>query len=57
MIVKWALSESTHCNVEVSEWFPSPEDKQGFLKLLDVGKPKFIEVGRLQKMEVWLSSH
>lgn len=33
MIVKWSLSESGQYNVEVDEWFPSPEDKQGLLKL------------------------
>lgn len=56
MVVKWALSESKHCNVEVAEWFPSSEDRQGLLMLLDLGKPKLLEMGRLQKMEAWLIS-
>lgn len=57
MIVKWSLSESGQCNVEVDEWFPSPEDKRGLLKLLDLAKPRLLELGRLVKMEAWLSSH
>ena len=57
MVVKWALSESKHCNVEVAEWFPSSEDRQKLLLLLDLGKPKLLEMGRLQKMEAWLISH
>jgi hypothetical protein len=56
MIVRWALSESAHCNVEVAEWFPSPEDRQRLLDILDLGKPKLLEVGRLKTMEAWLSS-
>lgn len=44
MIVRWALSDSGGCNVEVAEWFPSPEDKQMLLKLLDVGKPMLLEL-------------
>ena len=55
MIVRWALSESEHCNVEVSEWFPSLGDRQELLMLLGSGKPKLLEMGRLQKMEAWLS--
>jgi hypothetical protein len=27
------------------------------LMLLDLGKPKLLEMGRLQKMEAWLISH
>ena len=57
MVVKWALSESRHCNVEVAEWFSSPEGRQELLMLLDLGKPKLLEMGRLQKMEAWLISH
>ncbi|MDD0987850.1 hypothetical protein [Pseudomonas shahriarae] len=56
MIVRWALSKSAHCNVEVAEWFPTPEDKQRLLDILDLGKPKLLEMGRLKKMEAWLSS-
>ncbi|WLH34291.1 hypothetical protein PSH79_20465 [Pseudomonas sp. FP2196] len=57
MVVKWALSESRHCNVEVAEWFPSPEGRQELLMLLELGKPKLLEMGRLKKMEAWLISH
>lgn len=28
MIVRWALSESSHCNVEIAEWFPDGMDRQ-----------------------------
>ena len=27
MIVRWALSESEHCNIEIDEWFPSLTEK------------------------------
>jgi len=56
MIVRWALSKSAHCNVEVAEWFLTPEDRRRLLDILDLGKPKLLEVGRLKKMEAWLSS-
>ncbi|WNC10910.1 hypothetical protein [Pseudomonas coleopterorum] len=56
MIVKWSLSESEQCNVEVDEWFPAPQDKEGLLKLLTLAKLKLLEVGRLGKMEAWLTS-
>ena len=56
MIVKWALSDSRHCNVEVAEWFPSPEAKRRLLEVLDLGKLKLSELSRLQKVEAWLSS-
>ncbi|WP_122606159.1 hypothetical protein [Pseudomonas viridiflava] len=56
MIVKWALSDSKHCNVEVADWFPSPTDRQKLLRLLEVAKPKLLAMGRLGKMEAWLSS-
>ncbi|MEE4072645.1 hypothetical protein [Pseudomonas viridiflava] len=56
MTVKWALSESRHCNVELGEWFPSSVDRQRFLDLLDLARPKLLEVGRLEKLEAWLNS-
>lgn len=56
MIVKWALSDSTPCNVEVAEWFPSPEARSRLLKVLDLGKPQLSELHRLQKVDAWLSS-
>ena len=56
MIVKWALSDSTQCNVEVAEWFPFPEARSRLLKVLDLGKPRLSELHRLQKVEAWLSS-
>ena len=56
MVVKWAISDSRHCNVEVAEWFPSPEATQRLLGVLDLGKPKLSKLNRLQKVEAWLSS-
>ncbi|WP_426203900.1 hypothetical protein [Pseudomonas sp. TWP3-1] len=56
MIVKWLLSESRHCNVEVAEWFPALEDRQRLLMLLQAGTPKLLAMGRLHKMEAWISS-
>lgn len=56
MIVKWTLSDAERCNVELDEWFPSPSEKQRLLEILDATRPKFLKVGRLHKVEAWLSS-
>lgn len=56
MIVKWVLSDSKHCNVEVADWFPSPGDRQKLLRFLELAKPKLLAEGNLGKMEAWLSS-
>ncbi|WP_092357554.1 hypothetical protein [Pseudomonas sp. NFACC25] len=56
MIMKWALSDSRHCSVEVAEWFPSPEARSRFLEMLGLGRPQLSELHRLQKVESWLSS-
>ncbi|MBD8791019.1 hypothetical protein IFR09_11600 [Pseudomonas syringae] len=56
MILRWALSDSEHCNVEIDEWFPARDDKQGLLRRLDLAKPKLTDAGMLQKIEAWLSS-
>ena len=54
MIVRWALSESIHCSVQVDDWFSSRAERQRLLEILDTGKSKLSEVGRLQKVEAWL---
>jgi hypothetical protein len=54
MIVRWALSESNHCSVEIDDWFPSPAERERLLEILDTGRSKLYEVGRLQKVEAWL---
>jgi hypothetical protein len=56
MIVKWTLSASKHCNVEVADWFPSATDRQKLLRLLELAKPNLLAMGRLEKMEAWLRS-
>lgn len=56
MLMKWVLSESTHCNVEIDEWFPSLSEKRRLLELLVAAKPELSKVGRLHKLEAWLSS-
>ena len=56
MVMKWVLSDSKHCNVEVAEWFPSSKTKQRLLEILDSGKPKLLDPAKLQKIEAWLSS-
>ncbi|MCK3828231.1 hypothetical protein [Pseudomonas sp. W2Aug9] len=56
MIVKWTLSDSKHSNVEMAEWFPSLEDRQMLFTLLGTGKQKLLDMGRLQKLEGWISS-
>ena len=54
MIVRWALSESNHCSVEIDDWFPSRAERQRLLEILDTGRSKLSEVGRRQKVEAWL---
>ncbi len=54
MIVRWALSDSSHCSVEVNDWFSSRAERQRLLKILDTGKSQLSEVGRWQKVEAWL---
>lgn len=54
MVVRWALSESTRCNVEIDEWFPGEEDKRRFVELLGAGRPRLQEIGRLEKVDTWL---
>lgn len=56
MVVGWVLSNSDRCNVEVDEWFPSAREKQRLLNLLDTGKSQLQEVGKLEKVKLWLSS-
>lgn len=56
MVMKWALSESKNCNIELAEWFPSADDTQRLLGQLDTGKSKLQETGKLEKVELWLSS-
>lgn len=56
MIIKWALSDSTCCNVEIADWFPTHADRQRLFALLSLGKQKLLELGRLQRLEAWLAS-
>lgn len=54
MIVRWALSESQYCNVEIEDWFPGDDDKQRFVNLLLAATPRLQELGRLEKVNSWL---
>lgn len=54
MIVRWALSDSQHCSVNISDWFPADEDRQRFLDLIGAAKGRLREIGRLEKVERWL---
>lgn len=54
--VGWPTERVYTLQRETAEWFLSHEDKQELLKLLYLAKPKLLEVGRLGKMEVWLTS-
>lgn len=54
MVIRWALSDSQHCSVEISDWFPSGEDRQRFLDLLGTASSRLREVGRLERIEHWL---
>lgn len=54
MIVRWALSESIHCSVEVDDWFSSRAERQRLLEILDTARSQLSEVGRWQKVDAWL---
>ncbi|WP_046485339.1 hypothetical protein [Pseudomonas veronii] len=54
MIVRWALSESSQCSIEIDDWFPSRAERQRLLETLDTARSKLSEVGRWQKVEAWL---
>lgn len=54
MIIRWALSESQYCNVEVNEWFPAEMDRQRLLDLLEVGRPKLCMLSKQEKVDAWL---
>lgn len=56
MIVRWTLSDSKHSNVEMAEWFPLLEDRKMLFTLLETGKQKLLDTGRLHKFEGWISS-
>ncbi|CRM48164.1 hypothetical protein [Pseudomonas sp. 28 E 9] len=56
MIVRWALSESNHCSVEIDDWFPSRAERQRLLEILDTARSQLSKVGRWQKVEAWLSA-
>jgi hypothetical protein len=48
--------DARHCSVEIDEWFLSPTEKQRLLEMLSGAKPRFLEIGRLQKLGAWLTS-
>lgn len=56
MVMKWVLSDSKHCNVEVADWFSSSETKQRLFEILNSGRLKLLDFDRLKKLEAWLSS-
>lgn len=56
MVIRWALSDSKDCNVEVNEWFPKPEDQRKFFAYIDKAKQKLEEVGKWTKVDCWKRS-
>ncbi|MBL0797837.1 hypothetical protein [Pseudomonas sp. B7] len=54
MIVRWALSESSRCNVEIAEWFPDGSDRQRLLAFLNAGMPKLRILNKQEKLCTWL---
>lgn len=54
LVVRWALSDSQHCSVEIDEWFPSDEDRQRFLDLIGAAMGRLRELGKLERVERWL---
>lgn len=56
MIVRWALSDSQHCSVEIDDWFPFNADRHRFLDLVVSAKTQLDAVGRCDKVELWLAA-
>lgn len=56
MVIRWALSESKHCNVEVNDWFPKDEDQRKFFSYIDKARQKLEEVGKWKKVDCWKRS-
>jgi len=54
MVVRWASSESNHCNVEIAEWFPDGMDRQRLLTILNAGMPKLGILNKQEKVNAWL---
>lgn len=54
MVIRWAMGDSKHCGVDIDAWFPEEEDRQRFLDLLGTGRARLRELGRLDKVELWL---
>lgn len=56
LVVRWALSDSQHCSVEIDDWFPSNADRHRFLDLVVSAKTQLEAVGRCDKVELWLAA-
>lgn len=56
MVVRWALSDSQHCSVEIDEWFPADQDRQRFLDLLSTGMAELRAMSKSDKVSAWLST-
>lgn len=54
MVVRWALSDSVHCNVEIDEWFSDDQGRQRFLGLLGAARDRLCAVGKLERVDRWL---
>jgi hypothetical protein len=54
MVVRWVLSDSIYCSVEIDDWFPSRAERQRLLEILDTARSQLSKVGRWQKVEAWL---
>ena len=56
MVIRWALSDSQHCSVEIVDWFPADEDRQRFLHLLATGMAELRTMSKSDKVSAWLST-
>ena len=54
MIVRWALSESNHCSVEIDDWFSSHAERQRLLEILDTARP---QLPRLADGKKWIRGY
>jgi hypothetical protein len=52
MVVRWALSESSHCNVEIAECLDGMDRR--LLTLLNAVMPKLGILNKQEKVSAWL---
>lgn len=55
MVLAWALGQSKHCNVELSEWFPNISDLNQIVRMLNSTITK-LDVSQRERLKLWLAA-